>query len=213
MAWLDDFSTDHFAGGRYSSFGGAAEGTTFTVAPAALSSSVCQWTDPTDTLVPPFDTHINIADAANIYIVVLGLIEPGFAHGFYGGVQQISPGVMGTLAVGSTAADPADNFTVTPPNFAALSGPKTFHVSLDAAGLLTWELVGGPSWTHTVPPAMMAALGAMTMHPIVEFDGESFLGLGGSDVVASEWAYSTPASVVLPSTVVAGPHTVGLVRN
>lgn len=152
-SWVDDFTTDNFAGGAMYT---APYGSPTVGGGTATVASLSLWADQRSPLTVPFEFELDMTAVPDGSDVLVGALTADFSEGVLGGVEGPS-GVMSAVASGASpySAAPA----ITPP-----SGAYVIKVSLDESGLFTLD-VGGQTASTTLPSDLMAAISGVDLYP------------------------------------------------
>lgn len=209
MAWVDDFTTDHFASADYTT----PYGPPTSVAPHRLTETgtIMLWADqrPAQAQVAPFNVELDVLAGPEPYLIAVGCITSDYANGFYAGWS--APG-GGYTVVAADGADPGDAVNV---SGAATwpAGDFTIRVSLDAGGHLTLD-IDTQVFTATLAPALMTAFAARSLAAVGYLYAVSPT-TAPLTITASEWRYGGGGPPPPPALarIAAGDHTHGVVTR
>jgi hypothetical protein len=162
-AWVDDFTTDYFASGRYVAAAGV-EGVGFTVAPHALT---------VNRALEAYDSFESGSIAASIVSASLdvaaidtssyalaGFITTDFSKGFYAGLYG---GLI--VLVASDGVDPPLTTFVAPDPVP--TAPFTIGMTLDPSTGAMTVVVAGQAVTGTVSAPTLAVFATTVLHPVL----------------------------------------------
>lgn len=212
MPWVDDFTTDYFASGRYS----FPYGPPSAVAPHDLreTGGLLIWYDSHQASGPPYDVEIDVIGGSEPYLLVAGFITADLGTGCYGGFENTGGGGTGVV-IGSAGGSAASNGG--PCSWP--SGDFTLKTTLDPSGALATD-IGGTVVGTVLNSAIMAGLvaDATILFPLAYMYAVGPGGFPGSiDVHLSEWRVGAsgggppPPPTFNPKAIQVGEHAGGLV--